>query len=93
MTIRNKIFIDVHLNFLKDISQALVDFEVVHDSGNETYDMVYTNKTIDACMFLENRKLNPIFDIMYRTFLDYGDLPKRCPIRRVRKLYFCLINL
>lgn len=84
MTIKNENSMDVHLNFVKDMSQMFVDFEDLHDSGGGAFDMVFINKTIDLCMFFNNRKSNALFDIIYRIFSDYGDLPKRCPIRRVR---------
>lgn len=89
LTIKNKTIADVRLNFLRDISEMFMDFEVLHDSGDGKYDMVYTNKTIDLCMFLSNRKSNALFDITYRILSDYGDLPKKCPLRMVnRKLFF-----
>lgn len=83
MTIRNKTFVDVHLNLIRDISQVFADFEYLHDSGNGKYDMVVANKTIDICEFLNNRKSNALLDIAYKILEESGELPKKCPIRMV----------
>lgn len=88
ITMHNKSALDAYLNVLRDVPQLFVDFEDLHDSGGGIYDMIYMNKTIDVCMFLNNRKSNALLDIFYRTFADYGDLPKKCPIRRVSKSCF-----
>lgn len=83
VTIKNNTFFDVHINFLRDISQPFIDLTVLHDSGNGNYDMVYTNKTVDICLFLINKKYNILFDIFYKMMEDYVEMPKRCPIRKV----------
>lgn len=76
-----------HINLLKDLARPFVDFEVVHDSGNGNFDLVYANKSIDVCMFLRQRKLNILVEIVYKVLSDYdADLPKRCPIRRVSEV-------
>lgn len=80
---KNKTFLDLNLNFQRDISQLFIDLTVLHDSGDGKYDMVYTNKTVDVCMFLINKKLNILFDIVYKLMSDYVELPTKCPIRKV----------
>lgn len=89
VTIKNKI-IDVYFSIFKDIPRPFIDLQIFHDSGNGHFDMVYMNKTIDCCMFLNNRKSNPIIDIAYKMLSDYGELPQRCPIRRVKDSHFNL---
>lgn len=74
---------DANINILRDMSQPFLDLEVVHD-----FDMVYLNKTIDVCTFLSNRKSNILVDLIYRILSDHGELPKRCPIRRVKQTNF-----
>lgn len=83
VTMKNKTFFDVHINFLRDITHPLIDLTVLHDSGNGKYDMVYTNKTVDVCTFLINKKSNILFDIIYKIMADYVELPKKCPLRKV----------
>lgn len=83
ITIRNNTFMDIHYNFLKELTTVLVDFEFVHDSGNGKYDMVFANKTIDLCAFLNNKKSNALFNIAYKMLTETGELPNKCPIRRV----------
>lgn len=82
---KNNTHFDVHFQFVQDIAQPFIDLIVVHNSGNGKYDMVYTNKTIDVCKFLINRKSNIFFDMTYKIMSDYVDMPKRCPIRKVPK--------
>lgn len=84
LTIKNGTSIDLQVNIVKGIQQMFVDLEVLHDSGDGFYDMVYMNKTVDLCMFLNNRKLNVFFDIAYKLLSDYGDLPKKCPLHKVK---------
>lgn len=88
ITIKNRIVVDVHINVLRDIPQLFVDFEDLHDSGDGAFDMVFTNQTVDLCMFLRNRKSNVFFDIVYRMLSDYGDVPKQCPIRKVTRTFY-----
>lgn len=87
ITEKNNTF-DGYFNILKDISQLYIDFELLHDSGGGHYDMVYVNKTVDVCKFLNNRKLNVFFDIIYRIISDYCELPKSCPLARVKENLF-----
>lgn len=75
--------LNISVNILRDIYRPFVHFELLYESGQGNYDLVYMNKTIDVCMFLNNRKLNIFFQIMYRILSDYVELPERCPIRRV----------
>lgn len=83
MTVTNNTFMDVHYNFIKELTTVLVDFEFLHDSGNGRYEMVFANKTIDLCLFLNNKKSNALLNIAYKILTESGELPKSCPIRRV----------
>lgn len=83
LTLKNESLIDAHLIFVKDIPQLFLDLEVNFDSGDGTYSMVYMNRTIDLCTFLNNRKTNPLLDISYRILTAHGGLPKKCPMRKV----------
>lgn len=83
LTIKNESFIDAHLLLVKAVPQLFLDLEFAFDSGDGKYSMVYMNKTVDLCMFLNNRKMNPVLDISYRILTAYGDLPKKCPMQKV----------
>lgn len=84
MTMRNDGHFDIHLQFVREIHQSFIDLTVLHDSGNGKYDMVYTNKTVDICKFLIDKKSNIFFDMVYKMMSDYVEMPKRCPIRKVK---------
>lgn len=84
----NNEWFDANVTILRDMSLPFVDFEVIHDSGNGNFDMVYVNKTVDICMFLHNRKTNILLDVIYKSLSDYVDMPKRCPVRRVIEIFF-----
>lgn len=84
ITIKNNTFMDIHFYFVRDIAQLFIDLIVLHDSGNGTYDMIYTNRTVDVCKFLANKKINIFFEIMVNIMSDYVVLPNRCPIRKVK---------
>lgn len=88
ITMKNKTFMDVHFSFVRNVAQLLIDLVVLHDSGNGTFDMIYTNKTVDVCKFLINKKMNIFFEIMVNIMSDYVVIPNRCPIRKVT-LIFC----
>lgn len=89
ITVKNRSHIDVHINFVRDIPQAYIDLTVLHDSGDDKFDLVYMNKTVDVCQFLLNRKTNIFFDIVYKLMLEYAtNLPERCPLRKVNFLRF-----
>lgn len=77
--------LDVHINVVREISHLFIDFVLLHDSGNENFDLVYANKTVDYCMFLNKRKLNVFFNIIYNMLADYGEQPKGCPLHKVYK--------
>lgn len=89
ITVKNEKF-SGHFNVLKDIPRPFIDVQVLHDSGDGSFDLVYMNKTIDVCMFLNNRKSNVIIDIIYRMLSDYTELPQRCPVRRVKDNLFAI---
>ncbi|XP_037034388.1 uncharacterized protein LOC119073186 [Bradysia coprophila] len=84
LTIKNASYIDLTIDILREISQLYIDFEDLHDSGNGTFDMVFMNRTVNICLFLNNRKSNPIFAIMFQMFALHLDIPKRCPLRKKR---------
>lgn len=84
VTIHNQSCISVNVNVGRVITQLFLDIDIIFDSGGGTYDLVYMNKTMDLCMFLSNRKLNAIIDITYRILTAYGELPKNCPVQKVR---------
>ncbi|XP_037044276.1 uncharacterized protein LOC119080157 [Bradysia coprophila] len=90
ITMKNRTHLDVHINFGRDIPQAFIDLTVLHDAGDDKFDLVYMNKTVDICQFLTNRKSNIFFDIVYKVMLEYAaTLPDRCPIRKKK---YQLIN-
>lgn len=67
-----------------------IDFEVTLDSGGGTFDLVYMNRTVDTCMFLKNKKVNIIVDIIYKILTAYGELPTTCPLQKVGNINFQL---
>lgn len=77
-------YFNVYTNISQDISQAFLHATVTLDSGNGNFDLVYLNKTVDICQFLINRKLNIILDILHKVMSEYVELPKRCPIPKVK---------
>lgn len=89
VTTKNQSF-DMYMNVLSHISPVFIDLILLHASENGSFDMVYTNTTIDLCMFLNNRKANPVFNVVYRILSDYSEFTGRCPISKVRNaLIFC----
>lgn len=66
--------------------------EYIVDSGNEKYDMVFANKTYDACTFFENRKLDVILQLFFKIAEKFGEIPKRCPLQKVQRIYPCNFN-
>lgn len=85
MTMKMDGHFDVHFQIVRDISHPFIDLIVVHDSGNGKYDMVYANKTVDICRFLIDKKSNIFLDMVYKLMSDYVEMPKRCPLRKVKR--------
>lgn len=79
LTVKNQRFFDLHFEIVNDIAHF--------DTGVGIDNMGYISRTIDLCSFLKNRRTNPILEISYRILTARGDLPKRCPIRKVGKMH------
>ncbi len=72
-----------NLDIKEVIPEIFLHMTVLLDSGNENFDLLYLNKTISVCKFLENKKSNVFLGIAYEATSVYVDLPKRCPLVKV----------
>lgn len=68
----------------KAIYHPFIHMEVLYDSGNDTYDLLLLNKTFNGCEALNNRKLHVFLNIAFKTLERYIQIPKRCPLPKVK---------
>lgn len=80
----NQNAISFHIESREDILKPVVQIEIyVHSLENGQYDIEVMNRTIDACLFFSNKFHEPLLQIAFRIIQEYGDLPDRCPIKKV----------
>lgn len=80
--------INLYFHVHQNLQNPTAHMEYVLDSGNDNYDMILANKTYDACSFLQNRKMDVLFQIFLKIAEKFGDVPKRCPFQKVQNLTF-----
>lgn len=73
----------VYLNLKKNVLQPFAKIELYMDSGNGLCDMKMTNETIDICRFFRDKRYLPVIQVIYRNFVDQGNFPTACPIKKV----------
>lgn len=78
---------DGYLNVQRQLAEPFVHVTILIDSGNNNFDMVYFNKTVSVCRFLEKDKINPLVGLFHGLLSRYYELPKRCPILKVGRSY------
>lgn len=83
VTTQNVQNFSVYVNIQKDLPDLFVHITSLIDSGNENFDMIYLNKTLSVCKFLDNKKLNIFLWILFQVASEYVELPKRCPLLKV----------
>lgn len=84
VTVNDIQYLSFYLHIQKNIPVAYAHITVLMDSGNDTYDMLYVNRTLSVCKFLENSRFNPLIGVFYQVLLDVIELPQRCPILKVK---------
>lgn len=86
LTIVNNDTINYYFHVPQNLQHPFLHMEYMLDSGNDNYDMILANKTYDVCKFMQNRKMDVLFQIFLKIADKFGDLPKRCPFPKVRIL-------
>lgn len=75
------------LNLDAEVKKEIVNpvmsayFAMLTNTGE--YDMVLLNATHDFCKFLENRKDEPLLDLIYTNILKHGNFITSCPVKQV----------
>ena len=75
--------VSLHLNIKRDQTNAFLHVTYVFADKDGNYNLVYTNKTINLCAFLSNRKIDFVLRILFAVGERFGQLPTHCPIRKV----------
>lgn len=73
-----------YANIKKQLPHPFVHLSILMDSGNDNFNMVYINKTVSFCKFLKSTNINPLVAIFYGILTKYVDMPKQCPIVKVK---------
>ncbi len=76
--------VSANLNIQKDLPDVFVHMRILLNSDDSKFELVYLNQTLSACKFLDNRKLNIFGEIVYQMASKYVELPKCCPILKVK---------
>lgn len=64
----------------------------MHFKNNKNKYIEFTNKTVNVCRLLNNRRYEPLIGLIYDILsAKEPNLPQRCPIRKVCVYYFDLI--
>lgn len=87
-TVDNIQYYSGFIDQFKDIYHPFWHIEVFFDSGNDKYDLMYLNQTIDVCSFLKNLKINIFFKIAHNLLSKYTAVPKNCPLWKVKSVKF-----
>lgn len=72
-----------YINIKRDVNTASVLTQHVFDAGIGKRNLVYRNVTVDLCAFLSNQRRNNLLRYVYNIAAKFGDLPKRCPFKKV----------
>ncbi len=77
--------ISINVNFLREVynvfTKTLIQLATTSD---EVYDLEFINKTVNFCEFLNNRRYEPMLQILYKLLNKNRSFPTSCPIRKVK---------
>lgn len=79
-----------YANVLTKISNPYFIALAYTDSGNSRYDLELFNRTIDICMLLQNRRYEPLLQIVLKMLKNQSGnfIPRKCPINKVELEFF-----
>lgn len=92
-TVDNIQYFGGYVDTFKDITNPFVHSTVLMDSGNKKFDVLYLNRTFSICQFLANRKISIFMELGYKWLSEYVQLPKKCPISKVKLNVYEIIQL
>lgn len=80
------------MEVLKILPDMFVQFEFYVDSGSGKYEMEIANRTINICRLFREPRYEPILQILYKLVIQHGNFPKRCPIQKVKLVFYSATN-
>ena len=87
-TIDDNSKVSIYLNVKRDLTNAFVHETYIFADKGGAYNLVYTNKTINFCSFLSNRKIDIVLRILLAVGEKFGQVPTHCPIKKVKIVNF-----
>lgn len=84
VTVQDTQHFNANIHIPKEIPVAYAHLLIRMNSDSDTYDLVYLNRTFSVCKFLQKDKINPLIGILHRVLSNAMELPKRCPIPKVK---------
>lgn len=78
--------ITIYFNVLENLPNVFTNTVLNFESSDGIYDMEMVNRTIDYCKFFRDKRYEPILQIFHKIFLTGSNTPRRCPIKKVRRI-------
>lgn len=86
ITVYNDGAIDLFLDLKESLQNMYVHSEFFFEwsnAGNTNLELEIMNRTIDACKFFRDVRYEPILQMIYKSALEFGNFPTKCPIPKV----------
>lgn len=81
--------VTIYLDVLQDFNELYTDVSLVVDLNDKNvYDFDVVRRTIDTCKLFKEPTYEPVIQFLYKLFLNSGNFPTECPIKKVHcRLY------
>lgn len=78
----------VYLNLLEDLNELYTEVSLVVDLNDKNeYDFDVVRRTINTCRLFKDATYEPVVQYLYKLFLNSGNFPTACPIKKVIFLF------
>lgn len=74
----------IYIDLLEDFNEIYTEVSLVLDLNNKNeYDFDVVRRTIDTCRLFKDPTYEPVIQYLYKLFLNSGNFPTECPIKKV----------